>query len=104
MHVSLLRTALKRGIHPMEVSNAVTPMQLTLICVLSSFLVAWTVTSLWLALRPSAKQQVQRAEIRVPSAHSPISNTTQQLMAQAQLHASPPVSDASREMALERSQ
>jgi hypothetical protein len=88
----------------MEVPNAMTPMQLTLIYVLSSFLVAWTVTSLWLALRPNAKQQIQQEEIRVPLANSQISNATQQLMAQVQLHASTPVSDASREMALERSQ
>jgi uncharacterized membrane protein len=88
----------------MEVPNAMTPMQLTLICVLSSFLVAWTVTSLWLALRPNAKRQMQREEIRVPLAQSQISTQTQQLMAQVQLHASPTASDASREMALERSQ
>jgi hypothetical protein len=50
----------------MEVSNAVTPMQLALICVLSSFLVAWAATSLWLALRPGAKPQLQREETRVP--------------------------------------
>jgi hypothetical protein len=88
----------------MEVPNAMTPTQLTLICVLSSLLVVWTVTSLWLALRPNAKQQMQREEIRVPLANSQLSNSTQQLIAQVQLHASPPVSDASREMALERSQ
>jgi uncharacterized membrane protein len=87
----------------MEVPNAMTPMQLTLICVLSSFLVAWTVTSLWLALHPNAKQQIQREEIQVPLAHLQI-NPTQQLMAQVQLHASPTVPDASREIALERSQ
>jgi histidine ammonia-lyase len=88
----------------MEVPNAMTPMQLTLICVLSSFLVAWTVTSLWLALRPHAKQKMLREEIRVPLAKSQISNSTQQLITQAQLRASPIVSDASREIALERSQ
>lgn len=50
----------------MEISNAVTPIQLTLICILSSFLLVWMGTSLWLALRPGMQQQVQREEIRVP--------------------------------------
>jgi hypothetical protein len=83
----------------MEISNAVTPIQLTLICILSSFLLVWMVTSLWLALRPGVQQQVQHEEIRVPLLSSQIL-PTQQRMAHAQLR----VSDAGREMALEHSQ
>lgn len=83
----------------MEIPNAVTPIQLTLICILSSFLLVWMATSLWLALRPGIQQQVQHEEIRFPLLSSQIL-PTQQIMVQSQLR----VSDAGREMALERSQ
>lgn len=83
----------------MEIPNAVTPIQLTLICILSSFLLVWMGTSLWLALRPGMQRQVQHEEIRVPLLSSQ-RIPTQQMIVQAQLR----VSDAGREMALERSQ
>lgn len=82
----------------MEISSAVTPIQLTLICILSSLLLVWMGTSLWLALRPGVQQQVQHEEIRIPLLSSQIL-PTQQMIVQAQLR----VSDASREMALEGS-
>lgn len=90
----------------MEVSNAVTPAQLALICVLSGFLLAWTATSLWLALRPEVKQQIQREEIRTPLVSSPIRTAvmpTRQVIAQVQLHTPSLASDASREAVLEHS-
>jgi hypothetical protein len=91
----------------MEVPNTVTPTQLALICVLFSFLLAWMVTSLWLALRPEAKQQIQREEIRTPL-QSPQIHTvvppTQPIIAQVQLHTPSIVSEASREVSLKRSQ
>ena len=91
----------------MEVSNAVTPTQLALICILSSFLLAWTAISLWLALRPGKERQVQREEIRVPLVSAPIrtaATPTRQVITQVQLPTPSRVSDANREMALEHSQ
>ncbi len=90
----------------MEVSNAVTLTQLTLICVLSSFLLAWMVTSLWLALRPDAEQQIQREEIQAPLLSPQIHTAVpprREVIAQVQLHTPSRVSDASREVALEHS-
>lgn len=83
----------------MEIPNAVTSLQLTLICILSTFLLVWMGISLWLALRPGMQQQVQHEEIRVPLLSSQRIQT-QQMIAQTQLR----VSDAGREIALERSQ
>ena len=91
----------------MEVPNAVTPTQLALICVLFSFLLAWMVTSLWLALRPEVKPQIQREAIRTPLQSPQIPAVvppTQQIAAQIQLHTPSIPSDASREMSLKRSQ
>jgi len=83
----------------MEIPNAVTSLQLTLICILSTFLLVWMGISLWLALRPGMPQQVQHEEIRVPLLSSQ-RIPTQQMIAQTQLR----VSEAGREIALERSQ
>lgn len=91
----------------MEVSNAVTPTQLALICILSSVLLVWTAISLWLALRPGKERQVQREEIRVPLVSAPIrpaATPTRQVITQVQLPTPSRVSDANREMALEHSQ
>ncbi len=91
----------------MQVPNAVTPTQLALICVLFSFLLAWMVTSLWLALRPEVKQQIQREEIRTPLQPPQVRMavpSTQQITAQVQLHTSSITSDASCEVSLKRSQ
>ena len=87
----------------MEISNAVTLTQLTLICILSSFLLAWMVTSLWLALRPGVEQQVQQEEIQAPAVSSQIP-PKRQIMAQVQLHTPSRVSNASSEVVLEHSQ
>ena len=87
----------------MEISNTVTLTQLALICILSSFLLAWMVTSLWLALRPGMEQQVQREEIQAPVL-SPQIPPKRQMMAQVQLHTPSSVSNASREVTLEHSQ
>ncbi len=88
----------------MEISNAVTPTQLALICVLSSFLLAWMVTSLWLALRPGTKQPVQREEIQAPLLSPEIRTAIpprRQMIAQVQLQTPSRVSEARREVALE---
>jgi hypothetical protein len=91
----------------MEVPNAVTPTQLALICVLFSFLLAWMITSLWLALRPEVKPQIGREGIRTPLQSPQIRTAvppTQQITAQIQLHTPSIPSEASREVSLKRSQ
>jgi len=88
----------------MEISNTVTLTQLALICVLSSFLLAWMVTSLWLALRPGAKQPVQREEMQAPLLSPEIRTAVppkRQIIAQVQLHTPARVAEARREVALE---
>ncbi len=90
----------------MEVPNTVTPTQLALICVLFSFLLAWMVTFLWLALRPEVKQQIQQEEIRTPLQSSHIHTVVPptQPIIQVQLHTPSIASEASREVSLKRSQ
>ena len=88
----------------MQVPNAVTPTQLALICVLFSFLLAWMVTSLWLAVRPEAKQQVQREEIRAPLHSPPIHTVVPPTQPIIQLHTPSIASEASREVSLKHSQ
>ena len=91
----------------MEVSNAVTPTQLALICILSSFLLVWTAISLWLALHPGVEQQIQREEIRTPLPSPQIRTAVpakRQMIAQVQLHTPSLASDARREAVLEHSQ
>ena len=88
----------------MGISNAVTLTQLALICILSSFLLAWMVTSLWLALRPGAKQPVQREEVQAPLLSPEIRTVVppkRQMIAQIQLPTPSRVSEARREVVLE---
>lgn len=92
----------------MEAPNAViTPTQLALICVLFGLLFVWMGASLWLALRPDEKQQIQREAIRTPLQPPQIrtvASPTQQIMAQVQLHTPSLVSEAGREVSLKSSQ
>ena len=88
----------------MEVSNTVTLTQLALICVLSSFLLAWMVTSLWLAVRPGAEQQTQREEIQAPLLSPQIRTAVppkREIKDQVQLYTPSRASDPSREVVLE---